>query len=315
MLTNKINISRTNIVDGYVNIPLSCNFSPETQQYDDIEKNFNLTTSDIITPTVDYEKIKAHPIGSFSYSILNEGGNFEMMEDGNNSILEFYDISYLNGLVEHTDSINFRLHFINTGETNGWDIGSTKITNVGFTEDDIKKKKSNLTNTFIRLSFYDSDNLKLQNLLYYSTIYLDVDNMYSKYINDNLSTTGLTTEFVVQNPKLSNKIKSFEGFNVYLFKGDIIKDQIKTIYMRIDFNNASNGKSILFTKGKPDTSDGYKMQQLYENLFYKQYCFYDKIEKKYVYYFDGIPVTIGDSTFDEKVKKVVNLDLYQAKVI
>lgn len=315
MLINKINISEINAVNGYINIPLSSNFSVETQQYDNIEKNFNLTTSDIITPIIDYEKIKAYPIGALSYSILNEDNNFEIMEDGGTSVMEFYDVEHLDALVEHTDALNFRMHFINNSVSSGWDTNSSKITDIGFTENDIKNRNNKLSKTFIRLSFYDSDNLKTQNLLYYSTIFLDVDELYSKYIKDGSITTGLTTEFFVQNPKLSNKIKSFEGFNIYLFKDDVPKDKIKTIYMRVDFNNASNGKSILFTKGKPDISDGYKMQQLYENIFYKIYCFYDNIEKMYVYYFNEIPVLTINSLTDNRVRKIINLDLYQAKVI
>lgn len=273
MLINKVKINK--IKDGMVSIPLSSNFSTETQQYEFMEKNFDLTTADIITPTVDYEKVKLYPSDN-------------------------------NGMA---DSITLKLHFYN--ESN-WDSDSTLLTDIGFTKDDIENKRKRLSNSFIRLSFYDSKDLKKQNLLYYSIIFVDIDVIYSKYITNGLTTDNIRLDFIIENPKLTSKIKSFEGFCLFLFKDDINKKENKTIYMRADFNNAFTGKSSLFTSGLPGNINGYSMAELYDNLFYEITCSYDKKEKKYVYKINNINTT---SYKYENVKNTIKIDLYQAKVI
>ena len=278
MLTSKIKINSKVISDGYLSIPLTSNFSPKTRQYEDVERNFDLTTSDIINPTIDLEKVKLVPIDSDQMQLA--------------------------------DSLTFKLHFLND---TGWDTGSTNLSSIGFTEDDVKSRRQRLEKTFIRLSFYDSQDLKTQNLLFFSTIFVNASELYSEYTNSGF--TNLKTEFFVQNPKLSPKIKSFEGFNIYLFGGDVVKSSTKTIYMRADFNNAMNGRSTLFTKGKPDSISGYTMQELYANLFFEIDCVFDNSINNYVYSFHNINTTSYSDLIDANVKNTLIIDLYQAKVI
>lgn len=279
MLINKINIGELSNLAGHTYIPLSLNFSPETQQYENIESSFNLESSDIINDTIDYEKVKVYPIGA-------SGGT--------------------------VDAIRFKLHFY-SGST--WDSLPSKINSIGFTEDDVRNKRKRLENTFIRLSFYDSKDLKTQNLLYYSTIFVDCDTLYSEYIKNNSSMSGLTVQFLVENPKLSTKIKSFEGYALYLFKNDLSKKENTNIYMRVDFNNAFNGRSTLFTKiGTPLKNDGYTMVELINMMFFDIICKFDSNKNNYVGYLDGIN-EITNNSDDVRIKKIIDIDLYQAKVI
>ena len=281
MLINKINIGSNIISNGYLNIPLSSNFSTSTQHYEGIEKNFDVyNNNNVINKIIDYEKVRVYPSGAS---------------------LE-------------ADSLNFKLHFLNN---NIWDSNATKISDIGFNSDDVLNKRKKLEKTFIRLSFFDSNDLKIKNLLYYSTIFIDTDFLYSKLISDG-TIDNLKTEFLVPNPKLSNKIKSFEGFNLYLFKEDILKNKTKTIYLRVDFSNASNGKTTLFTRGNPQdigANSGYTMQQLYDNLFYEIECSYDNSAKKYIYRFVGKDIYVYPNIEDKNIKNTINIDLYQAKVI
>lgn len=55
---------------------------------------------------------------------------------------------------------------------------------LGFSNDDVKYQKSKLKKTFLRISFYDSDNIGNQNLLHSSTIFLDSGNLFAKYIKN-----------------------------------------------------------------------------------------------------------------------------------
>lgn len=283
MLINKINIKDLSKDGSFINIPLSLSFSTETQEYED------LPNSDTINQVIDYEKIILYPID--------------------------------NNINEIVDSIKFNLHFL---IDNKWEVDSTKYESIGFNSDDIKYKRKKLKRSFLRLSFYDSDDIKVQNLLFYSTIFIDCDSLFSNFINSGSNMSNLKTELITENPRLSSKIKSFEGFNIYLFKDDINKLENKTIYMRVDFSNASNGRTILFTqKGSdPLKEEGYSMNELLNMMFLKVVCKFDMKNRRYTYHFvdkqsNSINITlIKDLNInDPKIRNIINIDLYQAKVI
>lgn len=288
MLVEKFKITDLNTLDGYVSIPMSSSLSLETQQYENIETYFNLTDSDIINPIIDYEKLKVSPI-------------------------------YLSGdttpYITHLDCLKFNLHFfINTT----WTINTTKLSAIGFTEEDVSNKRNKLGKSFLRLSFYDSNDLKTQNLLFYSTIFVDSDDIYAQYLNTGVTFSNIPMSFSVENPKLSKKIKSFEGYNIYLFKDELSKNTKKSIYMRVDFNNASNGRSILFTRRDNIlNNNGYTMKELYDMMFFEIVCEFNQNMNQYVWYFKDL---IGkkleiSNTDDPYVRNILNIELNQAKVI
>lgn len=59
---------------------------------------------------------------------------------------------------------------------------SDLMTYLGFTNSDIRYQKNKLSRSFIRIMFYDSMNPGNQNLLYYSTIFVDSGKLFGKYI-------------------------------------------------------------------------------------------------------------------------------------
>lgn len=138
---------------------------------------------------------------------------------------------------------------------------------LGFTDEDIYYRKSKLSKSFIRLSFYTSKDPLTQKLLYYSTSFLDATKLYGKYMNqsqlkvskytdfettpvvfypDNSVSARLDSEIIIKNE--FNTMASSEGFNIYLFADDAAKTDsgktYRTIYMKIEFNHAGNGKTI-----------------------------------------------------------------------
>ena len=83
---------------------------------------------------------------------------------------------------------------------------SDLLSYLGFTNDDVKYQKSKLKKSFLRISFYDSDNIANQNLLHTATIFLDSGDLFAKYIKnieteDEYKTTETVT--VQENPKIS----------------------------------------------------------------------------------------------------------------
>lgn len=163
---------------------------------------------------------------------------------------------------------------------------------LNFTDNDIFYRKKKVSQSFLRLTFYDSADPIEQKLLYYSTIFLDGGELYGKYIKQlqfihenkyDKIPMGQTNPnaFVALFPygnKLDSQInvtneydrmKSSEGFNLYLFAADKtfnFENGEKTIYMKIEFNHAGNGKTIPLIQW-PTNDDGVFVPLTTDNFF------------------------------------------------
>jgi hypothetical protein len=141
---------------------------------------------------------------------------------------------------------------------------------LNFTDNDVFYRKKKVSETFVRLTFYNSTDPLEQKLLFYSTVYLDSTTLYGKYVrqlthmNDNglftdvknmnvaviscsadTNSSRVDTKMVITNE--FDRMKSAEGFNIYLFAKDQninLENGEKTIYMKVEFNHAGNGKTI-----------------------------------------------------------------------
>ena len=151
---------------------------------------------------------------------------------------------------------------------------------LGFTDEDVYNQKNKIKKTFLRLSFYDNPNPLEQHLLYYSTIFMDGGDLFSKYVkkkaelmeNDEYdeeilpvvwasasteegSVSSVTSQFIV-NDEYDNT-RSGEGFNLYLFREDApIENQWKDIYMKVEFNHAGYGRTVPLIFWKKDEETG-----------------------------------------------------------
>jgi hypothetical protein len=248
MLKYSLNVN--DISGSTLNIPLSNLFSTETRQYDNIESLFDVNEMDVINPIIDLEKVKLSPV------------------DHNTKTNEF-------------DNVRFNLYFF---INNDWSI-PTNISDIGFTENDVKNRRNVLKNSFIRLSFFDSNDIKTQNLLFYSTIFFDTGKMYGQYITDT-NIDSIYATFIVPNPKLSTGLEYLEGYNIYLFKDDIPTTGT-TIYLKVEYNNAINGRTLLFTHTKPSTTQGYKLVDLKASMFLPITVNYNALTNKYSYSITG----------------------------
>ena len=150
---------------------------------------------------------------------------------------------------------------------------SNLIGYLGFTDDDVYNQKNRVKQTFIRLSFYDDKNPLTQNLLCYSTIFLDSGDLYGKYVKrkawlDEVSFEEEDEEYNVQlNPIVwsptaitdpcsavtcqmtvndeYDMTRSGEGFNLYLFREDApVENEVQNIYMKVEFNHAGIGRTV-----------------------------------------------------------------------
>ena len=195
---------------------------------------------------------------------------------------------------------------------------------LNFTDDDVFFGKSKIKKTFVRFSFYTSKDPVTQKLLFYSTAFLDANELRGKFLKlltkkgrrpgateepfvftdtsnkeDRIDTTiRITHEY--------NKNKSSDGFNIYLFLEDAPPENItKTIYMKVEFNHAGNGKTIPMILWPKNSAGNYKkltVSNFLDSLYIPIQTQY--IDNKYVYTIEGWDV------FDDRVE----LTLFEPKL-
>lgn len=238
----------------------------------------------------------------------------------------------------------------NTSDDKGWnqcpmdDNGEFKandyitngdlLTYLRFTDEDVYYRRKKIEKTFLRLSFYSSDDPFSQMLLFYSTIFLDSGDLYTKYISNVKDAKGSLTDIVKQNIFGSNNLtlsfnvgdrysrdKSSEGFYLYLFPDGLQNGVTRTIYMKAELHHAGTGKTVPLmypcAKSKPLTfknsnfpkhllTDDGDLTKLYDYMFIPITLAYDATTNEYIYYFN---VASYDST-----NKAITIGLYEPKI-
>lgn len=148
-------------------------------------------------------------------------------------------------------------------------------------------------------------------------------------------TKRLSSRLTIKNRYESDT--SSEGFYVYMFKEYSENLKPKPIYMKVEFNHASVGKTIPFTipmhwsgntntpisgevhpvsaltVGSDEIKKGYPLSYVYAQSYIPLYAVYDFKNKEYAYVFDD-RYFIKES--NEKIYKdgVVNLNLFEIKI-
>ena len=128
---------------------------------------------------------------------------------------------------------------------------SDLLSYLGFDDDDVKYQKSKLKKSFLRISFYDSDNIANQNLLHTATIFLDSGELFAKYIK-NIETEdeykATKTVIAQKNPEISFKA------------GSILTS---SEYEKLDDDNRKkcviSGELLAATGGSSSDKEGYTM--------------------------------------------------------
>ena len=225
MSVNKIKIRINDLDDkNFIKIPIDMEFS-SVDQYDVVNRDFiNVETEKSINPIVDYEKVRFSP--------LNNNG--DVIED------LFINLEFL--------------------DDNGTMLSNTSYGNIGFNDDDIRFRKNKFLNSFLRLSFYDSDIMTNQNLVSFLTIYSKITKDVIRPLTNPdtgqpytfggglpVSANDFPVKFKLSNP-ITKPEEFAEGFYLYHFKSDITLNSVepKELYMRAEFNNAATGKITKF---------------------------------------------------------------------
>lgn len=223
-----------------------------------------------------------------------------------------------NGLI---NDINFKINvrkrpkgWSTTELSNEWysgssETGNTNITDIGFDEEDIKYQKSSLRKSFLRISFYDTPNRGNQKLLYYSTVFLDVNKIFNDYF-----TKGYISDLEFNIKNSFNNTACSEGYYLYLFP-KWGKTNIPTeIYMKIEFNHAKFGKTVsLVLPSNDDFKNGYigindengeGINKLFNDLYIKVNTMYDSESNKYIWF-------IPNDKVNDNTNKAITMTLYE----
>lgn len=274
-----------------IDIPFSSSFETNLYQMDLIKEKFvDKTKKEVINRIVDLERDVYYPSvydinNKYSHDIYTIKFNLHFREHRGDDWTVTNDTLW-NGVEDNR---------INKDITD--DNVSDLLMFLGFNNEDVRYQRNKLKKSFLRLSYYDSPNPANQNLLMYSTIFVNSGELFSKYARygeeegytlisfdekgEYVLSTGkkgigvdkeydgfieekrLSSQFVVKDKNTSKS--SSEGFYLYLWKEDetpIPQD----IYMKVEFNHSGFGRTIPFMMPYSENSDGEKSIKSFQDI-------------------------------------------------
>ena len=309
--------------DKHLKIDLSINelFSPSLVKNEYLRSDYiDFKKSENINNIIDMEKQIFNPrlLNTKKLSGIALTG---LIENNEKSVP-----SYISGGI--VNSINFKLKF-RKRENNSWyannavdgwyggeENNSNLLTELGFSENDIMYQKNCIKKSFLRLSFYDTMNRGNQSLLFYTTIFLDSNKIFNKFIkNKNDNSIRIDSELSIFNSL--NYFSSSEGYYLYLYPNLCKGSLPTTIYMKAEFNHAKYGLTIpLILPNSEKYKEGYispsdasngGIKDLFNDLYIKVNIQYDSDKNEYIWYFNREDVNDYDN-------KNINLTLFEPKV-
>ena len=278
-----------------INIPIGESFENNMNQRELIIDNFiTKVVDENINEIVDMEKQIFKPV----------------IVDGNGKTV-----------CENVNKINFNFNILkredwSENKPNGerGENNPSLLGEIGFNDDDVYYQKNCIKKSFIRLSFYDNPYRNKQSLLFYSTIFLDSGELYGKYTkNINRGFTKTEGSEMVSNngdtianfeplecslsiTNAFNRMKSSEGYYLYLYPSLCKGNEPTTIYMKVEFNHAKYGHTIPLSTPSDNNckTNGYigggedtytkQMNKLLSDLYIEVKIRYNKEENCYEWY-------------------------------
>jgi len=276
----KIKISELDgVTDSYINIPV--NLTPQmTDQAELVGRKFvDVEVEKAINPILDYEKARFTPI---------------YFPDPNNT-----------NVYTEVQNLTYNVKFLST---TGFPIALSMYGDISITDDDIRYGKKRFENSFVNLSFYDTDRATDQRLLSFI-------NIFPRLTMNDIQTVGdpkpgqpkpanqIPISFTLSNP-IKDPAGFAEGFYIYHYKDEVTSQLPKEIYMRARFNNAANGETTnMMTDGVP-----YYINDLVHKLYTKFVLYRNNTGYYYAI----------DESYSNNITRVGNditVDIYQIQAL
>lgn len=292
MLRYKVNIRNNNGSGVNIPLPLTNDIDPTLRKNElTTEKYFDRVKENLVPSIVDMEKVVLYPA-------IKNGDEFMLADEiemnfhfrkriDNEGRNPSWEVTEGWSIIEDAEW-NDKFYKDQMDDDHGDTYPLDKVDNIsdlvgfmGFTNDDIKYQRNRVKQSFFRLMYYDSDGVLGKNMLTYSTSFLDINKLYSKYStmigNEEFISYYNGSQTLVSNDAIPNSFTCFEpsaidekydslrlssrltlksrdytdassdGFYLYLFKEDAPSYEPQRMYLRTEFNNAGYGKTINLT--------------------------------------------------------------------
>jgi hypothetical protein len=274
-------IRRSDISSSATTINIPITMTPQiTDQSELVKTKFiDVEVEKAINPIFDYEKARFFPI--------------------------YFPNSNNTNVFTKVENIIYNVKFI---ASSAFPSGLSKYGDIGITDDDIRYGKKRFENSFLNLSFYDSDRATDQRLI----SYIDV---YPRLSLSDIQTAGdpkpglpkpaasVPITFILSDTVI-NPSGFAEGFYLYNYKDEVSASLPKELYMRARFNNAANGKTTnMMTEGVP-----YYINDLVHKLYTKFVLYRNNTGYYYVI----------DETYSNNVIRVgndVTINIYEIQAL
>lgn len=276
---------------GYpeISIPIEQTFSPSLLSIDGLSQYLEETAYSKVEKALDYEKQQFIPVIKYGDSGYTPGTPIRVDAADMETVpstpsirptpepTPFEPVVSYSAAYNRVNKIYFAIHLRvrdanwNIIQDSGWtsinSLYGDLASSAGFSDEDIYYQRKCVSETFLRLSFYDGISRGSQKLLYTVKIALNANRLWTDYIHavdnevpkpivDNFE-GGMTDELALTFI-CSNKYdydNSTEGFYLHLFPGNLKEkgEDGGIIYMKAEFCNAKYGKTIPLTVPVPPT--------------------------------------------------------------
>lgn len=305
--------------DMRLNVPIGQDFGVTLNQEEAISQFIEEKAYGTINSIVDYEKQQFVPVYD-GFDLVKIAYKIHLRDRGTNFEDENYEWK-----------TNDNLGWYNSTDIYSNTSGDS-VYFMGFDNDDIYYQKKKVTETFLRVSIYNTPDRRTQKLLYTAKIYINAANLYGEYI-ENL-TSSATTRFLGETVSISgNPLSTIEtqfvctykydynepteGFYFHLFPSNLDEGFEGEVYMKCELNNAKYGMSIPLVLFENGFMDGYltdsggtwsvNMGALYDDLYIPIEIRRNNEKDRYEWEF------IGDVDWDEE-KNTITLNLFEPRV-
>jgi hypothetical protein len=286
--------------------------------------NYQINTNELVGTTIPVTGTSINIPINIEYQIVDNAELIERLianteaQKAVNPILDYDKFRFLpidNNNVQ-LGNINYNLYFLDDSNVLRT---PTYYSQIGFDDSDIKFLRSNFTESYLELEFFDTDNPMTQNLISLITIYnrLSKGDYYPAGTPaPNTAGLPLPASQIPVNLLLSNplivKEGFYEGYYIYTYKDDLILNGLpKYLYMRASYFNAKTGKFI------PLSTDS--TQAKIDTLIKKFYTRYELYRTTNGFYYKISDTHSTNVSYTQNVvnpnNKDITVKLYQAQVL
>lgn len=246
-----------------VSVPIAEDFATNLYMEDALDAFANARAEESVNKIIDYEKMKFIPC-------FLDGDKTRLYETMT------YNIRLRNRVLNEEWKTEDEQYWFSAPENANFDqrYRSDLVSALGFDDADVYYQKEKVKNTFLRLSFYNSNDRRTQQLLYSAKIYLDSGKLFGKFIKNaehydwaeeivDHRFTADTEDNMYLEFTCSNSLdtgNTSEGFYLYMFPSNLNDNERAVIYMKAELSNSKYGYTVPLVLPSKVNSEGVRVE-------------------------------------------------------